>query len=71
MFDGCEFQQRVDISVGMQLCYSSRQLNDVLVRGRLHIGYSQEKKNPARSFHFTFRHILCLPLTNSKFGDFC
>jgi hypothetical protein len=50
MFGGREFQQRVDISVGMQLCYSFRQLNDVLVRGRLHIGYSQEKKTQLDPF---------------------
>jgi hypothetical protein len=44
----------------------------LFLRGRLHIGASQEKRKEAnRSFNFTFRYIDdALSLNNSKFGDF-
>ena len=68
MFGGRVFQQ----TYGYKLCSSSRRLVPLFVRGRLHTGASQEKRQEAsRSFNFTFRYIDdVLSLNNSRFGDF-
>jgi hypothetical protein len=62
---------------GYKLCFSSRRLVPLFVRGRLHTGASQEKEEKklaidiTRSFNFTFPYIDdVFSLTNYNFGDF-
>ena len=77
MLGGRVFLTDIRHTNGYKLCFSSRRLVPLFVRGRLHTGASQEKEEKklaidiTRSFNFTFRYIDdVLSLINYNFGDF-
>jgi hypothetical protein len=55
---------------GYKLCFSSRRLVVLFVRGRLHTGASQEKEEKKLAIDITRYIDDVLSLTNYNFGDF-